>query len=72
MLDQHIKANAALVVEQLGPLSQIDFGYNVESVQLDTYRAARPDPLRVKSQFVIRQSTGPAQECSERSPEIAD
>jgi hypothetical protein len=31
-MEEKIKANAELVLKQLGPLSGIDFGYNAQSV----------------------------------------
>ena len=37
-MEEHIKANAEMVVQQLRPLSGIDFGYTPESVEwLDGY-----------------------------------
>ncbi len=31
-MEDKIRANAELVIKQLGPLSSLEFGYNVESV----------------------------------------
>ncbi len=32
-MEEHIKANAEMTIQQLRPLSRIDFGYNAESVE---------------------------------------